>query len=332
MRVSLADIAAQIHYDMVTDERNGYNQAPTRWGGDYGGSKTLTIYGRKYTYNLGSYDCSSSVITAWSLALEGTPYEGALDGASYTGNMRDVFVNSGLFYASLTAAKRGDLYLAEEKHTAMCQDGGNDGVFGWDVLSEFNRNEYHTASYGEPGDQDGYESVVRGYYDDGWNTILHYNGNGDFDWDDNMAKPKQDAGNTVNNAGLKYQAHVQDIGWCDVVRDGQQAGTTGFGKRLEAIRFTEIPAGWEIKAKAHIANVGWKDFGIVKPGTVIGTTGKSNAIECLIFDVAKKPNNNKLYFKVHQSNIGWKGATPEGYASGTDGMGIQLEAVKIWIG
>ena len=44
--------------------------------------------------------------------------------------MRDVFVGSGLFDASLTAAKRGDLYLAEEKHTAMCQDGGNDGVFG----------------------------------------------------------------------------------------------------------------------------------------------------------------------------------------------------------
>lgn len=173
--VSLADIAALIHYDMVTDDRNGYSQSP-RYGGDSPyGFKTLTIYGRNYTYPLGSYDCSSSVITAWQLALKYTKYEGALDGATYTGDMKYYFTKSGLFTASLTPAKRGDLYLAEEKHTAMCQDGGNDGIFGYDCLSEFNRNEYHTAKGGQPGDQDGYEAVFRRYYNDGWNTVLHSN-------------------------------------------------------------------------------------------------------------------------------------------------------------
>jgi hypothetical protein len=29
-KISLAEIAAQIHYDMVTDEANGYSQAPQR--------------------------------------------------------------------------------------------------------------------------------------------------------------------------------------------------------------------------------------------------------------------------------------------------------------
>jgi hypothetical protein len=81
--------------------------------------------------------------------------------------MKRVFVNSGLFYAEYSPAKRGDIYLAEEKHTAMCQDGGNDGVFGYDALSEFNRNENHGATNGRPGDQDGHESVIRAYYDDG---------------------------------------------------------------------------------------------------------------------------------------------------------------------
>lgn len=171
--VSVADIAALIHYDMVTDERNGYSQSP-RWGEDYPYElKTLTIYGRNYTYPLGSYDCSSSVITAWQLALKYTDYEGALDGATYTGDMKYYFTKSGIFTASLTPAKRGDVYLAEQKHTAMCQDGGNDGIFGFDCLTEFNRNEYHAATGGQPGDQDSYESVFRGYYDDGWNTVLH---------------------------------------------------------------------------------------------------------------------------------------------------------------
>lgn len=333
MRIRLNDEAAEIHYFMVTDPRFGYNQQPSRWGESGGEIVTFTSSsGRKYRIAAGDYDCSSSTITSWRLVVKGTPYEGTLNAASYTGDMRDVFVSSGLFYAELSPAKRGDLYLNEGVHVAMCQDGGNDGVFGWDCLSEFNRNENHAASWGESGDQDGYESVFRGYYDDNWNTVLHYNGNGDYDVEEkDMPKPKQNAGNAVNNFGLKYQAHVSDVGWCDEVHDGQCAGTVGFGKRLEAIRFTAIPAGWTIYAKAHIQNVGWRDFGAVKAGNVIGTTGKGCAIECLMLD-AKSPDNRKLYFQVHQANVGWKGKTPQGYASGTDCMGIRLEAVKVWIG
>lgn len=175
-RVSVADIAALIHFDMVTDERNGYSQAPYRYGGDWGGYKTLTIYGRNYTYALGSYDCSSSTIVAWQLALKYTPFEGALDGATYTGDMKYVFTKSGLFEAKLSPAKRGDLYLNEGTHVAMCQDGGNDGIFGYDCLSEFNRNEFHSATNGQPGDQDGQESVFRPFYGN-WETVLHYVGN-----------------------------------------------------------------------------------------------------------------------------------------------------------
>lgn len=179
-KISIADIAATIHYDMCVDPANGYSQAPYRWGEDGLGIKTIAIHGRKYSYDRGSYDCSSSVITAWKEALRGTPYEGKLDRATYTGDMYRVFITSGLFYGDLKPAKRGDIYLAEEKHTALCQDGGNDGVLNYDALSEFNRNENHGATYGQPGDQDGYESVIREYYDDGWNWVLHYNGKADF--------------------------------------------------------------------------------------------------------------------------------------------------------
>jgi uncharacterized protein YjdB len=33
-----------------------------------------------------------------------------------------------------------------------------------------------------------------------------------------------------------YSAHVQDIGWQDRVCDGEMAGTTGHGKRMEAVK------------------------------------------------------------------------------------------------
>jgi hypothetical protein len=166
---------AEIHAFMCTDPRFGYNQQPVRWGGDYGNGEPVeftTKSGRTYKLKPGSYDCSSSTITACKVVLARTKYAGVLDAATYTGDMREVFVRSGLFKASLTNANRGDLYLAEGKHVAMCQDGSPDH----DILSEFNRNEKHAASYGKPGDQDGLESVIRNFYDDGWNTVLHYVG------------------------------------------------------------------------------------------------------------------------------------------------------------
>lgn len=330
--IYLNNEAAEMHYFMATDPRFGYEQHPERWGKD--GDPPIaftTTSGRRYIIDPGSFDCSSSTILVWRLALQGTPYEGALDGATCTSDMRETFVSSGLFTASLTPAKRGDLYLNEGVHVAMCQDGGSDGVFGFDCLTEFNMNENRGANWGEPGDQTGWESVFREYYDDDWNTVLHYNGRADYTVDD-APKPKQDAGEPTNSFGLGYQAHVQDVGWCEPVRDGQTAGTVGYGKRLEALRFTAIPAGWSISAKAHVQNHGWIDYGTVMTDTIIGSVGKSQAIEMLILD-AKGPANDMrhLFYRVHQQNVGWKSVTPQGYASGTDGMSLRLEAVRIWL-
>lgn len=190
--VRINDKAATIHHAMCKDERNGYSQYPNRWGGDYGSKPTTAKVSTKWwtvEYLLGSYDCSSSTILAWRLALVGTKYEGVLDDATCTSDMLDVFLASGLFTASLTPAKRGDLYLTPGKHVAMCQDGGSDGVFNADVLSEFNRNENHGAYNGKPGDQDGLESVVKAYYNFPWATVLHYNGKADYYVEDGEKAP-----------------------------------------------------------------------------------------------------------------------------------------------
>lgn len=184
--VNVADIAATIHANMCEDDRFGYSWDP-RWGTDGAGYATWTIHGREYTVKCGDYDCSSSIITAWSTALQGTEYEGALDNATYTGNMRSVFTASGLFEVwdtDTTSAVRGDVYLNETHHTAMCQDGGNDGVYGYDALSEFAINENGGVYGGSTGDQTGRESYVHGYYDYPWDLTLHYNHKADFEEDD----------------------------------------------------------------------------------------------------------------------------------------------------
>lgn len=172
--VHYGQVAAEIHADMCNDDDNGYSWEP-RWGEDGKGVKTVTIDGLKYIYDRGSYDCSSSCIAAWKSALASTKYAHALDGATYTGNMRQVFTKSGLFeWKPMTfLAEPGDLYLNEANHVAMCQTQYPD------VLSEFSINEHGGAYGGQVGDQTGREAYVHDYYDYPWNGILHYNGKAD---------------------------------------------------------------------------------------------------------------------------------------------------------
>ena len=150
-------------------------------------------------------------------------------------------------------------------------------------------------------------------------------------------------GSTVNNANLLYRAHVQNLGWCAAVRDGQVAGTVGYGLRMEAFKITP-PEGWELTVKLHIQNEGWKSWSGIKKGEssgegssandpIIGTVGQALRVEDIIIEVNKRPagDKRKLYFRVHQQNEGWKGWTEEGYASGTDGMALRLEAIQMKI-
>ena len=70
-------------------------------------------------------------------------------------------------------AQRGDVYLNEGKHTAMCISAVPD------MLAEFNINEKGTITGGQVGDQTGREGLRRAYYDFPWDGILAYNGKAD---------------------------------------------------------------------------------------------------------------------------------------------------------
>ena len=170
MAARVNETAALIHKRMCEDDRFGYS-----WEERHGASKeTWRIDGKDYSVNVGDYDCASSSIDAWRAALQHTKYRGALDAATYTGNMRSVFVASGLFEWKPMSflAEPGDLYLNEVNHVAMCQTQVPD------VLSEFSWGD--NGAYGNKrGDQDGTEASVHGYYNYPWDGILHYNGKAD---------------------------------------------------------------------------------------------------------------------------------------------------------
>ena len=121
----------------AADDSHGYDQQ-YRWG------------------ERGDYDCSAAVIQAWELA--GVPVKSS--GATYTGNMRGVFLRCGfqdvtgsVDLASGSGLQRGDVLLNIANHTAMyCGDG-------MEVEASINENGGTTG--GQPGDQTGREVLVR---------------------------------------------------------------------------------------------------------------------------------------------------------------------------
>lgn len=261
----------------------------------------------------GECDCSSLVIHALKEAGFDT---GA---ATYTGNMgAELCARGWKRVAADGNPQPGDILLNDASHVA---------VWLGDRLAQASIDERGRISGGQPGDQ-GNETNTRGYYNYPWDCYLR--------WQKATApakKPVQKAGKARNSVGLKYRAHVQDAGWLATVHDGQVAGTTGYGKRLEALRM-KAPKGWKLEVRAHIADIGWKKHtvGSLKFKTV-GTTGKGKAIEALQIRVLKKPEGaGALKFRVHQAQHGWKAWTAGGNSSGSDGLGLQLEAFQAYIG
>ena len=222
MAMTLNEIAAAIHARMCNDDRFGYSWEE-RWGATW---ETWTIDGKDYRIKVGDYDCSSSSITAWATALQGTPWEGALDGATYTGNMSDVFCGSGLFERKPMSflAEPGDLYLNDENHVAMCQTQYPD------VLSEFSWGD--NGAYGNRrGDQSGWEAHVCSYYDYPWNAILHFVGGDAGASSSSSAKPS--SGFSAGMADLpmpRYRAAIMQGGkkvWLDWMEGMVDTGGSG---------------------------------------------------------------------------------------------------------
>lgn len=136
------------------DSSHGYDQ-DYRWG------------------EKGDFDCSSAVIQAWQNA--GVPVKAK--GATYTGDMRTVFLSCGFKDVTSKVNRstgsgllRGDVLLNETHHVAMYCGNGKE--------VEASINEKGTAHGGQPGDQTGKEFLIRSYRNYPWDCVLRYSENG----------------------------------------------------------------------------------------------------------------------------------------------------------
>lgn len=140
--MTIPEKAVQWAINTANDNTHGYSQA-SRWGVDY--------------------DCSSFVITAYRQAgLK-------LSGATYTGNMRNVFLNEGFFDAtnlvnlgSGGGIQAGDVLLNYSAHTCIAIGAGR--------VANCRTDEGHPQS----GDQSGNEIRLQSYWNYPWNCVLRY--------------------------------------------------------------------------------------------------------------------------------------------------------------
>ncbi|MBK1813890.1 glucosaminidase domain-containing protein [Clostridium sp. YIM B02505] len=139
------------------------------------------------------------------------------------------------------------------------------------------------------------------------------------------------ADNTGLTLGVKYNTHVQNVGWQDYVYDGQFAGTSGQSLRLEGIHISlenPIP-GMKIRYQTHVQNEGWQDWKY--NGTQAGSVGKGERLEAIRIALEGQPVGYHIQYQVHVQNIGWQDWVQDGELSGTEGKGLRLEGIKIRI-
>lgn len=118
---------------------------------------------------------------------------------------------------------------------------------------------------------------------------------------------------------LMYRAYVQGVGYMPFAYNGETAGTTGIGKRMEAIQFA---VGSQVEAWAHCQSYG--DMKVTYEGNVCGTVGESLRMESIKLNAPYK-----IKYRVHQQGTGWSKWATNNEWCGVKGQSKRLEAIEV---
>lgn len=323
MALSPNERAAQIMEHLVSCNRHGYSQYSRQ--GD-GGSETITLSdGSQVTINTGDRDCSSAVIDAYRSA--GVD----VGGATYTGNMRSCMCGTGNFewMPMSYIAQRGDIYLNEVNHTAMCTSAVPD------MLAEFSISENGTID-GVEGDQTGYESHIRTYYDYPWNGILRYIGEG--------ASSEPSSGGSSSGSqssgvpAIMLQARTTDGTVLPATSYPDFAGWKANGP-IQFLSAWCTDSAWRLDVQAYTAADGWLPW-LTNPSNInnldIGAVGNNGPILGLKMYLYSPNADYAVHYQVNCGNSYYPEQTDTDVKVGMDGYAGDLTnpiyEVKAYIG
>lgn len=131
-------------------------------------------------------------------------------------------------------------------------------------------------------------------------------------------------------ASITYQTHVQTYGWRGWSFNNLESGTTGLGKRLEAIqiKLVDPEVSGSIQYRTHVQTYGWQ--GWVSDGAVSGTSGQGKRLEAIQIQLTgQMAEKYDIYYRVHSQTYGWLDWAKNGEKAGTSGLAKRLESIEI---
>lgn len=134
----------------------------------------------------------------------------------------------------------------------------------------------------------------------------------------------------VSCTSLSYQTHIQNVGWEVLKGNNQISGTTGQGKRIEALKISTSQTGLSgaVIYQTHVQNIGWQPK--VSNGAMAGTTGQSKQVEAINVSLTGElANFYDVYYRVHVQEKGWIAWTKNVGNAGSSGASKRLEALQI---
>lgn len=133
-----------------------------------------------------------------------------------------------------------------------------------------------------------------------------------------------------SNPEIKYQSHVQSIGWQNFAKNGELSGTVGKSKRLEAfkIQLENRPDNVALSYRSFVEGESWNSW--KNEGQISGTTGKGKRIEAIQINITG--TDAYMYdveYRVHVQGKGWMPWVKNGVTSGLANSGKRIEAMEV---
>lgn len=127
---------------------------------------------------------------------------------------------------------------------------------------------------------------------------------------------------------VNYQSSVQDIGWTGIVNNGTSSGTSGQGKRMEAVQISLANIGGSVDYRTYVQDYGWMPW--TGNGGTSGTIGESRRMEAIEIALSGTAADHfDIYYRVHVQNIGWMDWAMNGEPAGSAGYAYRVEALQV---
>lgn len=165
----------------------------------------------------------------------------------------------------------------------------------------------------------------------GWATASNYGYSIVNDYMYKFCTVKKTSSTANSFLNVAYSTHVQSYGWQADKYNGMTSGTTGLGKRLEAIKI-KVSGTYDLGVtyQTHVQTLGWGNW--VDDGALSGTTGQAKRLEAIRIKLTGNDADKfDVYYRVHAQTFGWLGWAKNGETAGTSGFAKRLEAIQIYV-